>query len=68
MESHSQLDALDWDELMEMKKWSKLVFSMEEPAVLATQMAFAQRGNLLIPGAYRQSVNQKKRIHLLGWM
>ena len=49
MVSHLRLCALDWGELMETRKWSKLVFLMEEPAALATQMAFALRGNLLIP-------------------
>lgn len=49
MKLHSQSSALDWGELKGKKKWRKPLFSMEEPTAPATQMAFAQKGNLPVP-------------------
>ena len=55
MTLHSQSSALDLDKLKGKKKWRKPLFSMEEPAAPATQKAFAQKGNPLIPESQKKS-------------
>lgn len=49
MRRRLQLGALHLDELNEMKRWRRPLFSVEEPAVLTNQRAFEQKESPPVP-------------------